>query len=117
MLRRLHVGAFASVPVRAAHGQILGCLTIFGVEPRRPMPADELRMLESLAEMVASQLELRRLRRVVDGQETRPPRPTAKNVADIWPRQPDLRRALDQGQFRLYLSAGSGACHAQDHRP
>lgn len=102
MLRRLPVGAFASVPVRAANGHILGCLTVFGVEPRRSMPEDEVHMLESLAEMVASQLELRRLRRVVDRQGTRPQRMAPKNVAGIWPRRPDLRRALDQGQFRLY---------------
>jgi EAL domain-containing protein (putative c-di-GMP-specific phosphodiesterase class I) len=102
MLHRLYVGAFASVPVRAAQGEILGCLTMFGVEPRRPMPADELRMLESLAEMVASQLELRRLRRIVDRQGPPAPRPAPKNVAGIWPRRPDLRRALDQGEFRLF---------------
>lgn len=102
MLRRLYVGALASVPVRAAQGEILGCLTLFGVAPRRPMPADELRMLESLAEMVASQLELRRLRRIVDRQGARPERPAPKNVAGIWPRLPDLRRALDQGQFQLF---------------
>ena len=102
MLRRLYVGALASVPVRAAHGEILGCLTLFGVARRRPMPADELHMLESLADMVASQLELRRLRRAVDRHGARPPRPGPKNLAGIWPRRPDLRRALDQGQFRLF---------------
>lgn len=102
MLRRLRVAAFASVPVRASNGHILGCLTVFGVEPRRPMPAEELQMLESLAEMAASQLELRRLRHIVDGQGARMLRPAPRKVADIWPRRPDLRRALDQGQFRLY---------------
>lgn len=110
MLRRLHVGSFASVPVRSqvhAPGteidrEILGCLTIFGTQPRRPMAADELHMLESMADMVSSQLELRRLRRIFNRQGNRPPRPVQKNVAGIWPRRPDLRRALDQGQFRLF---------------
>ena len=55
--------SFASAPVRSSDGGILGVLTIFACEPRRPMAVDELRMLESLAEMVASQLELRRLRK------------------------------------------------------
>lgn len=102
MLRQLQVGAFASVPVRAAHGEILGCLTVFSAQPRRPMPPDEVGMLESLAEMVANQLELRRLRRAVNHHGSRQPREEPKNVAGIWPRRPDLRRALDQGQFRLF---------------
>ena len=37
-------------------------------EPRRSMSPDELRMLESLADMVSSQLELRRLRKTCNGQ-------------------------------------------------
>lgn len=102
MLRRLQAASFASVPVRGSNAEILGCLTIYSVEPRRPMAREELRMFESLAEMVASQLELRRLRRVFDRQGARPHRPAQKNVSGIWPRRPDLRRALDQGQFRLY---------------
>ncbi len=102
MLRRLQVGSFASVPVRGPHSEILGCLTIFGMAPRRPVRAEELQMLESLADMVSSQLELRRLRRIFDRQESTPQRAAQKGVAGIWPRRPDLRRALDQGQFRLY---------------
>lgn len=102
MLRRLNVGSFASVPVRAANAEILGCLTVFGVEARRPMAADELRMLESLAGMVASQLELRRLRKAFDRQRTRPQRGEQKDVTGIWPRRTDLCRALDQGEFLLF---------------
>lgn len=78
------------------------------------MAADELRMLESLAEMVSSQLELRRLRRVVQNhcssrqgasQVSRQEgfvRGGGNSAAGPWPRRPDLRRALDQRQFVLY---------------
>ncbi len=102
MLRRLSVLSFASVPVRIGGREILGTLTIFGVQPRRPMATDELRMLESLAEMAASQVELRRLRKVFSRQGGRPPRDATKQVTGIWPRRPDLRRALDERQFVLY---------------
>jgi EAL domain-containing protein (putative c-di-GMP-specific phosphodiesterase class I) len=100
-LRRLEVASFASVPVRSHAGEILGTLTIFGVEPRRKMVLDELRMLESLAEMVASQLELRRLRQAIGSHSFRPC-PNDRKPASVWPRRPDLRRALDQRQFVLY---------------
>ena len=64
-IRRLEVVSFAGVPIRSGDGKILGALTIFGCQPRRKMAVEELRMLESLADMVASQLELRRLRAAV----------------------------------------------------
>lgn len=106
-IRRLEVGSFASVPVRSAEGFILGNLTIFAREPRCRMSRDQLRMLESLADMAASQLELRRLRRAFTGFEPwnlpapEPfPEPSASAVA--WPGSPDLRRALDQRQYVLY---------------
>lgn len=100
-LKRLDVVSFASAPVRSHEGVILGALTIYGCQPRRVMALVELRMLESMAEMVASQLELRRLRKAFDGQKVRPLR-AAKNVAGIWPRKSDLRRALEQHQFVLH---------------
>jgi EAL domain-containing protein (putative c-di-GMP-specific phosphodiesterase class I) len=100
-LRRLDVVSFASVPVRSSCGKILGALTIFGCQARRKMALDELRMLESLADMVASQLELRRLRKTFNKQGLRRSR-TPATVVGEWPRRPDLRRALDQRQFELY---------------
>jgi EAL domain-containing protein (putative c-di-GMP-specific phosphodiesterase class I) len=100
-LRRLEVLSFASVPVRSSEGQILGVLTIFGCQPRRRMTLDELRMLESLADMVSSQLELRRLRKSFNGQRPRRSR-SAHNSNGSWPRRADLRQALDQHQFVLY---------------
>ena len=100
-VKRLEVASLASVPVRSPEGRILGMLTILGCQPRRAMAVDELRMLESLAEMAASQLELRRLRKAFDKNEPRPA-PPAKCEKEAWPRKPDLRRALDQRQFVLY---------------
>lgn len=106
-VRRLEVGSFASVPVRSPEGVILGALTIFACEPRRRMTRNELRMLESLADMAASQIELRRLRRVISGFEScfRPePMPPLDTIADdtAWPSSPDLRRALDRREYVLY---------------
>ncbi len=101
-LRRMDVASFASVPVRSAEGKILGSLTIFGCQARRSMARDELQMLESLAEMVASLLELRRLRnRYKKAERPRPSRPAVEGSRK-WPSKLDLRRALDQGQFELY---------------
>jgi len=100
-IRRLEVMSFASVPVRSSEGRILGVLKVFACEPRRGMAVDELRMLESLAEMVASQLELRRLRKALDGHRSRAAR-AADSITGIWPRKSDLRHALDKRQFVLY---------------
>ncbi len=82
-------------------GKILGVLTIFGCQPRRGMAVEELRMLESLADIVASQLELRRMRMTFSGnrqRNTHAPKP----VAGIWPRKSDLRQALDKREFVLF---------------
>jgi EAL domain-containing protein (putative c-di-GMP-specific phosphodiesterase class I) len=100
-LRRLEVVSFASAPVRSFDGSILGNLTVFGCQPRRAMALDELRMLESLADMVASQLELRRLRKSVKGRRLRRPL-AAKSISGNWPCRSDLRRALEQREFVLY---------------
>ena len=100
-IRRLEAMSFASVPVRSNEGRILGVLTVFACEPRRAMAVDELHMLESLAEMAASQLELRRLRTTLHGNRSRPSR-NAESITGIWPRKSDLRHALDKRQFVLY---------------
>jgi EAL domain-containing protein (putative c-di-GMP-specific phosphodiesterase class I) len=100
-LKRLGVAAFASVPVRSFDGRILGVLTIFHGKPTPGMLPDSLRMLESLAEMVASLLELRRLRKNFNGNGLRRSRPAA-TCNEIWPRKADLRHGLDQNQFVLH---------------
>jgi len=100
-MRRLEVKSFASAPVRSSEGRILGVLTIFGCQARREMALDELRMLESMADIAASQLELRRLRKTLGGQQPRQTR-AAEALTGIWPRKSDLRQALEQREFVLY---------------
>jgi EAL domain-containing protein (putative c-di-GMP-specific phosphodiesterase class I) len=100
VLELLGAGFFASAPVRSFDGRILGALSIFSCTPRPGLAPDELRMLESLADMTASQLELRRLRRCLDANEL--PRPHDEGVVAIWPSSDDLLRALDKQQFVLY---------------
>jgi len=105
-LRRLEIRSFASAPIRSSDGLILGALTIFSCQPRRRMAVDELRMLESLAEMVASHLELRKLRRNISAGRLRPAvaatAANPKGTVTTWPRPHDLRQALEQHQFVLY---------------
>ena len=100
----LDAAFFAAAPVRSFDGQILGALTLFFREPRGEMGPDEIRTLESLAEMVASQLELRRLRKAFATQGGRRNHSALAAVeeAPSWPTPHDLRRALDQRQFVLY---------------
>ncbi|HVU45606.1 MAG TPA: EAL domain-containing protein [Terracidiphilus sp.] len=100
-VRRLQVRSFASVPVRSHDGLILGALYVLGCQPRRGMALDELRMLESLAEMAASQLELRRLRHALEDRRPAPV-PIAPATYRSWPTRTDLRLALDQHQFVLH---------------
>ncbi|MGA3071970.1 MAG: EAL domain-containing protein [Terracidiphilus sp.] len=100
ILKLLEATFFASVPVRSFHGKILGALTIFCREPRHGLTPDELRMLESLADMAACQLELRRLRKSIAGN--RPRRPRAAKVRTVWPCAADLSHALNERQFVLY---------------
>ncbi len=102
-LKQLAAAGFASVPVRSGDGRIIGVLTILHSEPREKMEAEAIRTLESLADMVASQLELRRLRNSFtrNGHGLRHHR-AAENSKGDWPNKIDLRRALDQGQFVLY---------------
>jgi EAL domain-containing protein (putative c-di-GMP-specific phosphodiesterase class I) len=100
-VRRLEVASFAGAPIRSGDGRILGALAVFACQPRRQMAAEELRMLESLADIAASQLELRKIRmtfRSGRGQHARHARP----VTGIWPRKSDLRQALDNQQFVLF---------------
>jgi EAL domain-containing protein (putative c-di-GMP-specific phosphodiesterase class I) len=100
MLRRLEFASFAAVPVRAHDGEILGALTVFSREARRAMAADELHILESLAEMAATQVEMRRLRLALRPVEQAVAAPRAERSA--WPRKLDLHQALDRNEFVLY---------------
>lgn len=100
-LRRLEALSFASAPVRSSTGKILGALTIFSCHPRRTMAIAELHMLESLADIAASQLELRRLRKILDRRRVQPQR-RAPALTEMWPRKSDLRHAIEKEQFVLY---------------
>ena len=100
-LRRLDTRSFASVPIRSGNGQVLGVLTIFSCQPRRAMARDELRMLESLAELAANQVELRRFRNSCRPRGARSGR-RSHNATAIWPQRPDLRAALEKHEFVLF---------------
>jgi len=100
-LRRIEAQSFASVPVRSSDGKILGVLTVFACQPRRPMAITELHMLESIADIAASQLELRRLRKSFHGHHVRHER-RDEVVTGIWPRKSDLKQAIEKKQFVLY---------------
>jgi EAL domain-containing protein (putative c-di-GMP-specific phosphodiesterase class I) len=96
--------SFADAPVRSMEGCILGSLSIFCREPLHSLISDQISMLESLANMVASQLELRRMQNSLSKQQPRKPRPAVAmaSQSQVWPRSQDLRRALEQHQFVLY---------------
>jgi EAL domain-containing protein (putative c-di-GMP-specific phosphodiesterase class I) len=100
-IRRLEVKSFASAPIRSSDGRILGVLTVFGCQPRRVMAVEELHMLESLADIATSHLELRRMRQMFRGYRGRQTR-TREPIAGTWPRKADLRHALDKEEFVLF---------------
>jgi EAL domain-containing protein (putative c-di-GMP-specific phosphodiesterase class I) len=93
----------AAAPVRIADHRIVGTLTIFNLGPRPPLSTADVQTLETLAEMISSQLELRRLRQTIKQQQPRRLRgaqPEARK--NEWPRHTDLRRALERREFVLY---------------
>jgi EAL domain-containing protein (putative c-di-GMP-specific phosphodiesterase class I) len=100
ILKLLDAAFFAGVPVRSFDGKILGALAIFCREPRHGLAPDKLRMLESLADMVSSQLELRRLRKSITKNGQRKSRATKLRAS--WPTGTDLHQALVERQFVLF---------------
>ena len=101
--KHMGVASFASVPVRSTAGRILGILTVFYHEPRPEMRPESIRTLESLADMVSSQLELRQLHKTLHGNGSGHRRAhSVATVNESWPSKADLRHALDLGQFVLY---------------
>lgn len=102
-LRVLSASSVASVPIRSSEGQILGLLILYRHEPRPVPNPDEIAMLEGLAEMVARDLERRRLKCCeAKLPEIGRPHLTASPNSDHRPHPSDLRRALDQNQFVLF---------------
>lgn len=106
-LKRLHFRAqrlvfAASVPVRSGDGKILGVLSLFSKEKREVLTPAEIQTLESMAEMVTSQLELRRLQRAFKNQRARKSMEAEHDSKNAWPQDSDLRRALDRREFVLF---------------
>lgn len=64
LFKQLRVVSFAAVPVRSSDGKIIGTLDLFFSELREAMTPDQLQMLQNLADMASSQLELRRLQKI-----------------------------------------------------
>lgn len=100
-LRRIEARSFAAVPVRGCEGHVLGVLAVISSHPRRSMARDELRMLESLAELAADEVELRQLRKSCHSRATRAAR-RSQSAAAHWPQLSDLRTALERREFVLF---------------
>jgi EAL domain-containing protein (putative c-di-GMP-specific phosphodiesterase class I) len=100
-IRHLEARSLAAVPVRSCEGHILGQLIVFSFHPRRSMARDELRMLESLAELAADEVELRQLKKNSHPHVTRPER-RPQSATACWPHPPDLRAALERREFVLF---------------
>jgi EAL domain-containing protein (putative c-di-GMP-specific phosphodiesterase class I) len=103
MLRTAGGAFFASVPIRTVAGEIVGVLTVFWSEPRREITQEELASLESLANLVSDELELRLLR-TVKGRESARGARAMKCVRPEkpWPDGAALRRALERREFVLH---------------
>lgn len=99
--RILHAAFLASAPVCTPKGEIVAALTIFAVKHRAGFTPRELCVLQDMADMVAAQLELRKLRNPSNRQH-RPMDPARSKTLAGWPRCSDLRRALDRREFVLY---------------
>jgi EAL domain-containing protein (putative c-di-GMP-specific phosphodiesterase class I) len=91
----------ASAPIRCEGGLMLGALSVFRCEPGAPLTPAEVRNLEGMADMVAAQLELRRLRGSAN-KRARSQRDCKSTRQKSWPRSADLRRALERREFVLY---------------
>ncbi|HUB53366.1 MAG TPA: EAL domain-containing protein [Terracidiphilus sp.] len=100
-LHRLQIRSIAAVPVRCCDGHIIGELCVCCIDPRRTIARDELRMLESMAELAADQLELRVLREHRPRHALTSSRKT-ETVIPVWPQVSDLRVALERGEFVLF---------------
>ena len=93
-----HARFCAASPVRSRKGNLLGALAIFSKTPRPGLTDDELYMLEAMADMVASQLELRRLRSSAPRGSAKP----SPGKRRSWPSADDLRTALQRREFVLH---------------
>jgi EAL domain-containing protein (putative c-di-GMP-specific phosphodiesterase class I) len=103
---------FVGVPIRSMSGHILGALCVRGFQPRKEVLPEEIQVLQSLADLVRDQLELRLLRLTTHAKKEHNGVNSERtgSVADTpspaafkeWPRPEDLRHALDHREFVLY---------------
>ena len=91
----------ASAPIRFGEGRIVGTLTLLGRRPRAQFTPAEMTALEDMAGLVASHLELRKMRMDAAVNDNRALAPVQKRTA-AWPSEADLRGALSRGEFVLY---------------
>lgn len=102
MLRLIDAAFFAAAPVRTPGGMILGILVVFASQPKPELTPGQLHTLETLAEIVANQLELRRLR-ATSTLRAAPRKKAAKtDSTKTFPSASDLRRAFERREFVLY---------------
>jgi EAL domain-containing protein (putative c-di-GMP-specific phosphodiesterase class I) len=110
--KRLGLRFFAGVPLRATGGEIVGALCICGHQPRIRFANEELSLLETIAEITADQLELRRLRAQRCSPSSSLDLPGTLQAergqqqewspAQSWPTTADFRHAFEQHQFVLH---------------
>lgn len=90
----------AGAPIRC-DAYVVGILLVFRSQRGEALSPHELRNLEGMADMVAAQLELRRLR-VLQRNRAGTARERKAAAQKNWPRSADLRRALERREFVLY---------------
>lgn len=100
-LKNAQASFFAAAPVRTPEGWIVGVLAVFGREPRVNMRHEDLEVLQSFADLVSDELELRRLRRAQVHGTPRSDRADGWE-GGTWPSCTELRRALEEREFVLY---------------
>ncbi len=101
--KQLGIASFGSAPIRDAENVILGCLTFACRIPRPDIGPSQLRTLDNLAQMASSQLELRKVRREFKAQCAGCSHPEERPYpSHDWPREEDLRLALEQNEFVLH---------------
>ncbi|HVZ84607.1 MAG TPA: EAL domain-containing protein [Terracidiphilus sp.] len=94
--------AVVASPVRSAAGRIVGMLSVSFHAPNPEITPEKTAMLESLAEMVTSLLELGKLRRMTVHPAVGCA--GAEETADEnWPTRGDLQQAVDNGELVLHF--------------
>lgn len=99
-LRQMEFTALAAVPVFSEERRVLGMLAVFLRGKNRTVTPQQVERLTSLAEMVSTQMELQKLRRVGTAAAAASAGPQAEETS--WPTSQDLERAVEQGEFELY---------------